>query len=164
MSLVVFVAPLALWLRWSRHVSGPGGLYGFVEAAAGRRVALVQAAIWTFSYLLYIVYTTTQIVYELLPQVMPGEASWQTPLALLIPLAIVGVMVAGRTAALLTLGLLAAGQVAFAAVLDGVAMGHLGLPLSSFGTGRARAMSSSPAPRPRCSTSVPGCRCSSAAS
>jgi amino acid transporter len=132
-SLAVFVAPLGLWLRWSRDVSGPGGLYGFVEAAAGRRVALLQAAIWTFSYLLYIVYTTTQIVYELLPQVLPGETSWQTPLALLIPLAIVGVMVAGRTAALVTLGLLAAGQVAFAAVLDGVAVGRLGLPLSSFG-------------------------------
>ena len=40
-------------------------------------------------------------------------------------------MVAGRTAALVTLGLLAAGQVAFAGVLDGVAVGHLGLPLSS---------------------------------
>ncbi len=134
-ALVMFAAPLALWLRWSRDVSGAGGLYGFVEAAAGRRIALVQAAIWTFSYLLYIVYTTTQIVYELLPQVLAGERSWQTPLALLIPAAIVGVMVAGRTAALVTLGLLAAGQVAFAAVLDGVAVGHLGLPLSSFGTG-----------------------------
>jgi hypothetical protein len=134
-SLVVFLAPLGLWLRWSREVSGAGGLFGFVEAAAGRRVALAQAAIWTFSYLLYIVYTTTQIVYDLLPLVIPGERSWQTPLSLLIPIAVVGVMVAGRTAALVTLGLLAAGQVAFAAVLDGVAVGHLGLPLSSFGTG-----------------------------
>jgi amino acid transporter len=134
-SLVVFLAPLGLWLRWSREVSGAGGLYGFVEAAAGRRVALAQAAIWTFSYLLYIVYTTTQIVYDLLPQVIPGERSWQTPLSLLIPVALVGVMVAGRTATLVTLGLLAAGQVAFAGVLDGVAVGHLGLPISSFGTG-----------------------------
>jgi amino acid transporter len=133
-ALVVFIAPLALWLRWSREVSGPGGLYGFVEAAAGRRVARAQAAIWTFSYLLYIVYTTTQIVYDLLPQVLGGERAWQTPLALLIPAALVAVMVAGRTAALLALGLLAAGQVALAAVLDGVAIGHLGLPLSSLGT------------------------------
>jgi hypothetical protein len=134
-SLVVFLAPLGLWLRWSGEVSGAGGLYGFVEAAAGRRVALAQAAIWTFSYLLYIVYTTTQIVYELLPQVIPGERGWQTPLSLLIPVALVGVMVAGRTAALVALGLLAAGQVAFAGVLDGVAVGHLGLPVSSLGSG-----------------------------
>src|ERR1700761_2922978 len=133
-SFVGFLAPLGLWIRWSREVSGAGGLYGFVEAAAGRRVALAQAAIWTFSYLLYIVYTTTQIVYELLPQVIPGERSWQAALSLLIPVAVVGGMVAGRTAALVTLGWLAAGQVAFAAVLDGVAVGHLGLPVSSFGT------------------------------
>ena len=39
---------------------------------------------WTLSYLLYIVYTTIQIVYDLLPQVLPGEARYQTLLALAI--------------------------------------------------------------------------------
>jgi hypothetical protein len=52
-------------LRFGRHVSGSGGLFGFVEAAAGRRVALAQAAIWIVSYALYLVYTTVQIVYDI---------------------------------------------------------------------------------------------------
>ena len=68
-AVVVFMAPLAIWLRYSRQISSSGGLYAFVEAAAGRRVALAQAAVWIVSYLLHLIYTTLQIVYDLLPQV-----------------------------------------------------------------------------------------------
>jgi hypothetical protein len=57
---VVFAFPLAIWLRYARDVSGSGGLYSFVEAAAARPLALVQA---------YLLYTTTQIVYDTLPAV-----------------------------------------------------------------------------------------------
>jgi amino acid transporter len=132
---VVFGLPLAIWLRYSREINGSGGLFGFVEAAAGRRVALVQAAIWTFSYLLYIVYTTVQIVYDLLPTVVPGETRYQSVLALAIPVAIAGVMIAGRAVALLAIGLIAAGQLALAGILDGVTLAHVSTPVSSFGTG-----------------------------
>jgi hypothetical protein len=45
-SMVVFAFPLAIWLRYSRQIAGSGGLYCFVEAAAGRRVAMVQAVLW----------------------------------------------------------------------------------------------------------------------
>lgn len=134
-SAVVFLAPLAIWLRYSRHVQGPGGLYAFVEAAAGRKVALTQAAIWITSYLLYVVYTTVQIVYDILPGILPGERRYQTLLALLIPVAIAGVMIAGRAAALLAIGLIAVGQVALAGILDGVTLAHVSTPISSFGTG-----------------------------
>ena len=58
-----------------------------------------------------------------------------TALALLIPVALAGVMIAGRGAALLVLGVIAAGQVALAGVLDGVAIGHLSTPLSTFAAG-----------------------------
>ncbi|MBV9604905.1 MAG: hypothetical protein JO027_07355 [Solirubrobacterales bacterium] len=133
--VVVFGLPLAIWLRYSREVAGSGGLFAFVEAAAGRRVALVQAAVWTFSYLLYVVYTTVQIVYDLLPSVVPGEVRYQSVLALAIPVAIAAVMIAGRTAALLVIGLIAAGQVALAGVLDGVTLAHVSTPISSFGAG-----------------------------
>ena len=98
---VVFTVPLAIWLRYSRHIASSGGLFAFVEAAAGRRVALVQAAIWTFSYLLYIVYTTVQIVYDLLPAVVPGGAATSPCSRWPIPVALAGVMIAGRTAALI---------------------------------------------------------------
>jgi amino acid transporter len=132
---VVFIAPLAIWLRYSRHINSAGGLFAFVEAAAGRRVALAQAAIWAFSYALYIVYTTVQIVYDLLPEVIPGVRPYQTVLALLIPVAIAAVMVAGRAATLIVLGVMAAGQLVLAGILDGVTLANVSTPASSFGTG-----------------------------
>jgi len=132
---VVFTVPLAIWLRYSRHVHGAGGLYSFVEAAAGRRIALAQAAIWTFSYALYIVYTTVQIVYDLLPQVIPGERQYQTALALLIPIALGTVMIAGRASTLIVLGLMAAGQLVLAGILDGVTLANISTPASTFRAG-----------------------------
>jgi amino acid transporter len=132
---VVFILPIAIWLRYSQHVSSSGGLYAFVEAAAGRRVALAQAAAWTVSYFLYLVYTTVQIVYDVLPAVLPGERRYQTVLALVIPVALAAVMVAGRAMALAVIGLIAVGQLALAGILDGLTIGHLATPASSFGTG-----------------------------
>jgi amino acid transporter len=132
---VAFLVPLGIWLRYSREITGSGGLFAFVEAAAGRRVALAQAAIWIFSYLLYVIYTTVQIVYDLLPSVIPGAARYETVLALGIPVVLVAVMLAGRAAAFLVLGVIAAGQLALAGILDGVTLAHISTPLSSFGTG-----------------------------
>jgi amino acid transporter len=134
-AVVVFTVPFAIWLRYSRLVSSSGGLYAFVEAAAGRRVALAQAAIWIVSYVLYLVYTTVQIVYDILPSVVPGERRYQTLLALLIPIAIAGVMIAGRATTLIVIGLIAAGQLALAGILDAVTITHVPTPASTFGTG-----------------------------
>lgn len=134
-AVLVFTAPLAIWLRYARHVSSAGGLYAFVEAAAGRRVALAQAATWIFSYVLYLVYTTVQIVYDLLPNVVPIGRGLQTVLALLIPTAIAAVMVAGRAAALIVLAAMAAGQVALAGILGGLTVAHFTTPASAFALG-----------------------------
>jgi amino acid transporter len=134
-AVVVFTVPLVIWLRYSQHVNGAGGLYAFVEAAAGRRVALVQAAIWIVSYVLYLVYTTVQIVYDLLPAVLPGERRYQTLLALLIPVTLAAVMIAGRRAMLLATGVMAAGQLALAGALGGVTIAHISTPASSFAAG-----------------------------
>jgi hypothetical protein len=131
---VVFGVPLAIWLRYSQRVSSSGGLYAFVEAAAGRRVALLQAGIWTVSYLLYLVYTTIQIVYDILPAALPGERSYQTLLALLIPVALAAVMIAGRAVALAVFGVIAVGQLLLAGALDGVTLANIPIPASSFGT------------------------------
>jgi amino acid transporter len=133
LAAVAFVFALAIWFGYARHISSSGGLYSFTEAAAGRRVALAQACLWAFSYLLYIVYTTAQIVYDLLPVVLPGERRYQTVLEVVIPVALTGVMIAGRRVALLVIGLLAVGQLALAATLSGVTLTHLTTPASSFG-------------------------------
>lgn len=129
---VVFCGPLALWLRWSKHIHSDGGLYAFVEAAVGRPLALVQAAVWALSYVLYLIYTTVQIVYDLLPLALPGERAYQTLLALLIPLALALLVSAGRAPALIALGVIGVGQVVLAGVLDGVTLAHLPLTGSSF--------------------------------
>jgi hypothetical protein len=130
---VAFCFPLAIWFGYARHVSGPGGLYSFTEAAAGRRVALAQACLWALSYLLYLVYTTAQIVYDTLPAVLPWATRYQTVLELVIPVLLAGVMIAGRRTALLVIGLIAAGQLAIAAGLSGVTLGGVATPAGSFG-------------------------------
>ncbi|MFZ1994733.1 MAG: hypothetical protein WAU75_11540 [Solirubrobacteraceae bacterium] len=131
----LFAVPLIIWLRYARHISSSGGLYAFVEAAAGRRIALVQATIWIVSYLLYVVYTGVQIVYDVLPAVIPGERSYQTLLVLAIPVGLAGVMIAGRAVALAVLGLIAGSQLVLAGALDGVTLAHVTTPVSTFGTG-----------------------------
>ncbi len=130
---LAFGFPLAIWLGYARHVSGPGGLYAFTEAAVGPRVALAQASLWALSYLLYLVYTTAQIVYDTLPAVLPGEVRYQSLLEVVIPVVLAGVMIAGRRAALLTVGLIAAGQLALAAALSGVTLANVATPAGSFG-------------------------------
>ncbi len=129
---VVFAALLLIWLRYSRHIASSGGLYAFTEAAAGRRLALLQAGLWIVSYLLYLIYTTAQIVYMVLPVVFPAERAWQPVLEVAIPLALAAVMIAGLRATLIVTGLLAAGQLAIAVALSGVTISHLGAPASSF--------------------------------
>ena len=133
LAAAAFGFPLAIWFGYARHVSSSGGLYSFTEAAAGRRVALAQAGLWAFSYLLYIMYTTAQIVYDTLPVVLPGERRYQTLLEVVIPVVLAGVMIAGRRVALLVIGLLAVGQLALAAALSGVTVANVSTPASSFG-------------------------------
>jgi amino acid transporter len=130
---VVFAFPLTIWLRYSREIQSSGGLYAFTEAAVGRPAALVQAGLWIVSYLLYLLYTTAQIVYDTLPVVFPGVVRYQPLLEIAIPAAIAAVLIAGRRVTLLLTGILAAGQLAIAADLAVVTMAHLDTPLSSFG-------------------------------
>ena len=130
---VAFGFPLVIWFGYGRHISSSGGLYSFTEAAAGRRVALAQAGLWALSYLLYLVYTTAQIVYDTLPAVLPGETRYQTPLEVGIPVVLAGVMIAGRRATLVVIGLMAAGQLAIAAALSGVTLANVTTPAGTFG-------------------------------
>jgi hypothetical protein len=126
----VFCVPLLIWLRYSGRVSGAGGLYGFVETAVGRPLALVQAGLWTASYLLYLVYTAPQIVYGILPDVLPGVGPYRPILELALPTAIALVMLAGRTPTLAVLGALAVAQLLLVGALAAVAIGHDAPPAS----------------------------------
>jgi hypothetical protein len=131
----LFAAPMAIWLRYAHHVSSAGGLAAFVEAAAGRRVALAQAGTWVFSYFLYLAYTTVQIVYDVLPSVVPAERHYQSVLALAIPAMLAGVMIAGRQAAVGVIALIAVGQLVLAGVLGAVTVANVGSSAATFGAG-----------------------------
>ncbi len=63
--------PLLIWCRYAGRVASAGGLAAFAEAAGGPRLGRLQAILWTLSYLLYLPYTITYIVYYLLPALLP---------------------------------------------------------------------------------------------
>lgn len=121
---VGFASLLAIWLRFNRDVASPGGLSAFIEAGTGRRIALVHAAVWTGSYLLYVVYTSGYVADELLPGVWSGAARHVRLMATLLALVVAAVAVAGRVATLRTLAVLGFGQVALLLALDVVAVRH----------------------------------------
>ena len=121
---IVFALPLWIWLRYSRGVHGPAGLTGFVRAAAGTRVAAVQGAIWTVSYLLYLVYTTAYVVYDVLPAVSGRIDAYRSTLEVVLPIALAAVVVTGRRVTLTTIAVIAVGQLVLVAVLDVVAIRH----------------------------------------
>jgi hypothetical protein len=130
---LVFAFPLLIWLRYARDISSSGGLFSFVEAAAGRRVALVQATIWTVSYLLYLVYTTVYVVYDVLPSVIPGIRPYRSTLEVAIPIALAILVIAGRSPAVVVLSVFAVGQLALVGFLAVVTIAHAH-PMSSFTT------------------------------
>jgi hypothetical protein len=129
---LLYAAPLYVWVRFSRDVVSPAGLAGFVEAAAGRKIALVQAAVWAFSYFLYLPYTVTDIVYEMLAGVFPGIEPWRPLLEVVIPIAIVGLLLLGTLPALRVLAVSAVLQLGILVVLGTAVMHHVGAPAASF--------------------------------
>ena len=129
---LLYAAPLYVWVRFSRDVVSPAGLAGFVEAAVGRKVALVQAAVWAFSYFLYLPYTVTDIVYEMLAVVFPGIEPWRPLLEVVIPIAIVGLVLLGTLPALRVLAVSAVLQLGILVVLGAAVMHHVGAPAASF--------------------------------
>jgi amino acid transporter len=125
LALAVFAAPLALWLVYSRRVVSPGGLTAFVEAAAGRRAALVHGWIWAFAYFLYLPYTITFVVYDILTPVFPGLHPYRWLLELVLPVAIVLLVLAPVRLALVSLLLVGLAQLVLMLVLGGVTLGHV---------------------------------------
>jgi hypothetical protein len=125
LALAVFAAPLTLWLIYSRRVVSPGGLTAFVEAAAGRRVAVVQGWIWAIAYFLYLPYTVTYVVYDLLAPVFPGIGPYRWVLELVLPIAIVVLVLAPVRLALLSLLVVGVAQLGLLIALGAVQYKHL---------------------------------------
>ena len=125
LALAVFAAPLVLWLVYSRRVVSPGGLTAFVEAAAGRRAALVHGWIWAFAYFLYLPYTITFVVYDVLAPIFPGLHPYRWVLELVLLVAIVVLVLAPVRLALAALVLVGPAQLVLMLVLGGVTLDHV---------------------------------------
>jgi hypothetical protein len=141
LALVVFAVPLGIWLAYSSSVLSPGGLSAFVQAAAGRRLALAHGWIWALAYFLYLPYTVTFVVYDLLEPVFPGLHDYRAALELVLPVALVAIVFAPVRGVVAGLGLLAAAQIVLLLVVAGLEFSHTGAPAvgkpSLNSTGRA---------------------------
>jgi amino acid transporter len=128
----VFTLPIAVWWRYSGEISSSGGLAAFVREAAGRRAAILQGAIWTVSYFLYLPYTVSYIVYDQLPEVFPGITPYRWVLQLLLPIAITAVVLLPLGAVFALFGAIALAQLGLLLALGAVEISHVGAPASSF--------------------------------
>ena len=131
LSLAVFAIPLGIWLVFSGTIVSAGGLTAFVEAAAGRRAAVVHGWIWAFAYFLYLPYTVTFVVYDVLPPVFPGVSAYRSSLELVVPVVLVAIMLVPLRAMLVGLGLLAAAQLVLMVVLAVLEFSHSSSHLAS---------------------------------
>ena len=125
LAVAVFAAPLTLWLVYSRRVVSPGGLTAFVDAAAGRQMALVQGWIWAFAYFLYLPYTITYVVYDVLPPAFPGVVPYRWVLELVLPVGIVLLVLAPLRWALVSLLAVGLAQLVLLLVLGGVMLANV---------------------------------------
>src|SRR5438477_287993 len=132
MGTLAFLFPVAIWYRYSQRLASSGGLFSFVEAAVGRRLALVQAAFWIVSYFLYLVYTVPYIVYDLLPAVFPQVNQYRLALDAATAALIAIVMLSPLIASLAVVAAIAAVQVLIAVLLLVVTFSSLGAPAASF--------------------------------
>jgi amino acid transporter len=134
LGLVVFLAPLSIWLGFSERIASAGGLAAFVEAAVGKTMARVQAGIWIFSYFLYLPYTVTFIVYDLLAPVFPGIVPYRSSFELALPVLISLVVFVPLATSAAILSVVAIGQLALVAVIGALLFAHGGGSRSSFTT------------------------------
>ena len=143
LGLALFVFPLGIWLSYSGRVVTAGGLTAFVDAAAGRRVALAHGWIWAFAYFLYLPYTVTFVVYDLLTPVFPGITPYRGALELVLPVALVLVALSPVRVVLAGIGVLAIAQLVLLFVVGVLEYRHtnttLSAPASTGTTGRAAA-------------------------
>lgn len=115
----LFAFPVFAWWRYARQVASAGGLYSFVEAAAGRWPARLHGVAWAVSYFLYLPSTMAYVLWDVLPVAFPHLGAYRAALDLAVPAAMVVGLVAFRTGMLSLTAAAAAAQVALVGVLAG---------------------------------------------
>lgn len=128
LALALFLAPLGIWVVYSGRVVSAGGLTAFVSAAAPRPFVVAHGWIWAAAYFLYLPYTVTFIVYDLLAPVFPGIAPYRGALELLLPVAVVLIALSPLRLVLVALAVLAVAQLALLLVLGTLEYRHTSAP------------------------------------
>jgi amino acid transporter len=116
---LLFGFPVLAWYRYAKRVASAGGLYSFVEAAAGVWPARLHGAAWAVSYFLYLPSTMAYLLWDVLPVAFGRTGAVRAVLELLVPLAMVAGLVLWRTGMLAVVALAAVAQVALVGVLAG---------------------------------------------
>lgn len=122
--LLVFLAPLSIWLAFSRRIANAGGLYSFVEEAGSGGLALVHGLLWSLSYLLYLAFTVTYIVYYLLPELIPVSQVDQRVLEIALPVLLSVAVIFADRASVLVLAAFGAAQLLLVGVLGVLLLGR----------------------------------------
>src|SRR5262249_29833231 len=121
-----------VWYRYSERVVSSGGLFAFVEAAAGRPMALLQAGVWIVSYALYLPYTVVYIVYDLLPVAAPGLRPYRPLLEIPPPVGIAALGSVRLRIAMRVVAVIAAAQLGILALFAIAGIAHVGVPAGAF--------------------------------
>jgi hypothetical protein len=126
---------MLVWWRFSARIASSGGLYAFTRLAVGERVARVQGWTWVISYQLYLGFTVTEVVYDLLPQAFPGVDPWRKWLLVGVACGLAAALVLAERAMLwVMLGSVVAQVVVMVVLASAVLSGH-GWSWSSFSVG-----------------------------
>ncbi len=131
----LFTAPMLVWWRFSGEIASAGGLYGFTRLAVGERVARVQGWTWVVSYVLYLGFTVTQVVYDLLPQAFPGVTPWRAWLLIGTAVGLAAALVVAERAVLWLLLASVVIQAVMMVALAGAVIGGHGWQWGSFSVG-----------------------------
>lgn len=73
--ILLFLAPLLVWVRYARTIASAGGLTAFVRAATNQRIARIHGVLWSVSYLSYLPYTVTYIFFYLYSAILPTSTT-----------------------------------------------------------------------------------------
>jgi len=126
-----FLPVLYVWWRYSQRIASGGGLYEFVRQSAGVGPARLHGVIWTVSYFLYLPFTITGLVFDVLPVAWLGASDHRAALQLAMAVAIVALVVLADRLAIVLLALLAVVQVVVVAAYGGVLLHGAGFQSST---------------------------------
>jgi len=128
-----FLGPLLVWRRYAAEIASAGGLYAYVERAAGTNVARVHGAIWIVSYFLYLPSTVSQVAYAVLPSAYPAMGGLRPALELVIPAALVVGLAFWRLGLYAVTALVGVALVVVTVVVAAVELAHSGTGSAGIG-------------------------------